>query len=107
MDPKLIDWMAQRPRLAVPALIFGRLTWFASVLATVALLATALALGMLGVGGHDLAGRVSIGALTGFAALMMFSIGSLSRLVAGQLRDALTARFPEGLITSRRCASCF
>ena len=106
MDPKLIEWMADRPRLAVVALVMWRLTWFIAVLGALGLLGAALALGVFGVGGHDVAGRLSIGALTGFAAVMMFAIGSLARLSAAQLKAALVARGGEAPGLLRRCVSC-
>lgn len=106
MDPKWIENLANRPRIGVLALFLWRTTWVIAVIGTIGLLGAAVALGVFGVGGHDLGGRVSIGALLGFAAVMMFSIGSLARLSASQLKAALIARRGEGPGLLRRCAPC-
>lgn len=106
MDPKLIEWIAARPRLAIVAMATWRLSWLIAMLGTAGLLGATVALGVFGVGGHDMAGRVSIGALTAFAALMMFAIGSLARLSSGQLKAAVIARRPEAAMPLRRCVSC-
>lgn len=92
MDPRLIEWIAARPGLSALAMTLWRITWVVAVVGALGLLGGALALGGLGVGGHDLAGRIMTGALLGFAAVMIFSIGSLARLSAEQLKSALTAR---------------
>ena len=106
MDPKVIEWMANRPRLGLTALFLWRTTWIIAVIGTLGLLGAALSLGVFGVGGHDLAGRISIGAMLAFAALMMFSIGSLARLSASQLKTALIARCGDEPRLSRRWAPC-
>lgn len=106
MDPKIIEWLANRPRLGLPTLFLWRAAWIIAVIGTLALLGAALALGVFGVGGHDLAGRISIGALLAFAALMMFAIGSLARLSAGQLKTALAARSHRAPCGPRRWAPC-
>jgi hypothetical protein len=106
MDPKVIDWMAKRPRLGLVTLFLWRTAWIVAVIGTLGLLGAALALGAFGVGGHDVVGRMSIGAMLGFAALMMFSIGSLARLSAAQLKTALIARCGDEPRLSRRWAPC-
>ncbi|MEH6665632.1 MAG: hypothetical protein V7678_12325, partial [Brevundimonas sp.] len=77
MDPRVIEWMANRPRVGVPTLFLWRATWIIAVIGALGLLGAALSLGVFGVGGHDLGGRISIGAMLAFGGLMMFSIGSL------------------------------
>ena len=106
MDPKVIDWMAKRPRLGLVALFLWRTTWIIAVIGTLGLLGGALSLGVFGVGGHDLVGRISMGAMLTFAALMMFSIGSLARLSASQLKTALIERCGDEPRLSRRWAPC-
>lgn len=106
MDPRVIEWMANRPRTGLVALFLWRTTWIVAVIGTLGLLGAALSLGVFGVGGHDLVGRISMGAMLGFAALMMFSIGSLARLSAAQLRTALVARCGDEPGLSRRWAPC-
>ena len=106
MDPKLIENLANRPRVGMAALILWRATWLVGVAGTLGFLGAAVALGVFGVGGHDLAGRISIGAMLAFAALMMFSIGSLARLSAAQLKTALIARCGDEPRLSRRWAPC-
>lgn len=106
MTPKLIEWMTDHPRLAVLALVTWRLSWFIALLCALGLFGAGLALGVFGVGGHDLAGRVSLGALTGSAAIMMFALGSLARLSAGQLKAAMIARRCEAPALFRRLAPC-
>lgn len=106
MDPRVIEWMANRPRTGLVALFLWRTTWIVAVIGTLGLLGAALSLGVFGVGGHDLVGRISMGAMLGFAALMMFSIGSLARLSAAQLRTALVARCGDEPSLSRRWAPC-
>lgn len=106
MDPKVIDWMANRPRVGLMTLFLWRATWIIAVIGTLGLLGAALSLGVFGVGGHDLASRISIGAMLAFAALMMFSIGSLARLSAAQLKTALIARCGDEPRLSRRWAPC-
>ncbi len=105
MDPKLIENLAERPRVGVLALFLWRATWIVGVLGTIGLLGAAVALGVFGVGGHDMGGRVAIGAMLAFMGLMMFAIGSLARLMAGQLKAALAARRDEAVV-SRRWAPC-
>ena len=106
MDPKVIEWMASRPRMGLVALFLWRTTWVMTVIGTLGLLGGALSLGVFGVGGHDLVGRISMGAMLTFAALMMFSIGSLARLSASQLKTALIARCGDEPRLSRRWAPC-
>ena len=106
MDPKWIENLADRPRVGLVALFLWRATWIIGVIGTVGLLGAAVALGVFGVGGHDLGGRVAIGAMLAFMALMMFAIGSLARLLAGQLKDVLVARRGEMSGSCRRWAAC-
>ncbi len=106
MDPRLIENLANRPRVGVLALFLWRATWIVGVLGTIGLLGAAVALGVFGVGGHDMGGRVAIGAMLAFMGLMMFAIGSLARLMAAQLKAALIARRGEMSETCRRWAPC-
>ncbi|WP_409750964.1 hypothetical protein [Brevundimonas sp.] len=99
----MIEWLANRPRLGIATLFLWRATWIMALLGTLGLLGAALALGVFGVGGHDVADRVSIGALLAFMALMMFAIGSLARLSAAQLKAVLGAR---GGLCARRLRRC-
>ena len=96
----LPDWAALVT--AVLVLVGAALT----LIGTLGLLGGALSLGVFGVGGHDLVGRISMGAMLTFAALMMFSIGSLARLSASQLKTALIARCGDEPRLSRRWAPC-
>ncbi|MFT4955721.1 MAG: hypothetical protein ACI8U3_002118 [Brevundimonas sp.] len=106
MDPRLIENLANRPRVGVLALFLWRATWIVGVLGTIGLLGAAVALGVFGVGGHDMGGRVAIGAMLAFMGLMMFAIGSLARLMAAQLKAALIARRGEMSEPCRRWAPC-
>ena len=106
MDPKLIENLANRPRVGMAALILGRATWLVGVAGTLGFLGAAVALGVFGVGGHDLGGRIALGAMLAFLGLMMFAIGSLARLLSTQLKDALIARCGDGPRLSRRWAPC-
>ncbi|MFN3536163.1 hypothetical protein [Brevundimonas sp.] len=106
MDPKLIENLANRPRVGLLTLFVWRMTWIVALGGTLGLLGAALALGGFGVGGHDVADRISIGALLAFLALMMFALGSLARLSAAQLKLALIARCGDAPRHSRPWAPC-
>ncbi|MBA4000817.1 MAG: hypothetical protein C0461_09540 [Brevundimonas sp.] len=106
MDPKLIENLASRPRVGVLALFLWRATWLVGVAGTLGFLGAAVALGVFGVGGHDPGGRIALGAMLAFMALMMFAIGSLARLLSTQLKEAMVARCGNGPRVGRRWAPC-
>ncbi|GAD58392.1 hypothetical protein IWC96_05860 [Brevundimonas sp. BAL450] len=106
MDPKLIENLANRPRVGMLALFLWRATWLVGVAGTLGFLGAAVALGVFGVGGHDLGGRIALGAMLAFMGLMMFAIGSLARLLSGQLKAALIARCGDAPRVGRRWAPC-